>query len=329
MQHTFHICMLFYHLRNRYMLKKVKLYHYLIALFVTNSLIMKKVEAALEVISPSYGSSFTIVKYDESTNSKSHLWHYHPEIELVYVRGGTGKRQIGSHLSYFTDGDLILIGSNLPHCGFTNIQTGNKSETVIQMKPDFVGTSFFNIPEMVAVKNLLQQAKAGIAFLGETKEKIGAKIELMDQLEPFERLMMLWTVLHDMSVSNESIILNAVGFSLELQVQDNDRINVVFNFVKDHFQEPIALEEVADLVSMTIPSFCRYFKKITNKTFTTFVNEYRIVHASKLLAEKPMTINEVCFESGFNNFSHFNKSFKAYTGKSASQYRNELKTIIK
>jgi transcriptional regulator GlxA family with amidase domain len=123
--------------------------------------------------------------------------------------------------------------------------------------------------------------------------------------------------------------LNAVGFSLELQVQDNDRINVVFNYVKDHFQEPIALEEVADLVSMTIPSFCRYFKKITNKTFTTFVNEYRIVHASKLLAEKPMSINEVCFESGFNNFSHFNKSFKAYTGKSASQYRNELKTIIK
>ena len=290
---------------------------------------MKKVEAALEIISPSYGSSFTIAKYNESSNIKSHLWHYHPENELVYVHGGSGKRQIGSHLSYFTDGDLILIGSNLPHCGFTNSQTGNKSETVIQMKPDFVGNDFFNIPEMAAVKNLLQQAKAGIAFLGESKARIGAKIEMMHQLDPFDRLIALWSILKEMSESNESIILNAVGFSLELQVQDNDRINVVFNYVKDHFQEPIALEEVAYLVSMTIPSFCRYFKKITNKTFTTFVNEYRIVHASKLLAEKPMSINEVCFESGFNNFSHFNKSFKAYTGKSASQYRNELKTIIK
>ncbi|OAZ04923.1 HTH-type transcriptional activator Btr [Flavobacterium succinicans] len=301
----------------------------LVVLFVINAEVMKKVEAALEVISPSYGSSFTIAKYDESTNSKAHLWHYHPEIELVYVHGGSGKRQIGSHLSYFTDGDLILIGSNLPHCGFTNSQTGNESETVIQMKPDFLGNDFFSIPEMAAVKNLLQQAKAGIAFLGETKEKIGAKIELMNQMNPFDRLMALWSVLHDMSVSNENLVLNAVGFSLELQVQDNDRINVVFNYVKDHYQEPIALEEVADLVSMTSPSFCRYFKKITNKTFTTFVNEYRIVHASKLLAEKPMSINEVCFESGFNNFSHFNKSFKAYTGKSASQYRNELKTILK
>ncbi|MGL2986516.1 AraC family transcriptional regulator [Flavobacterium sp. RSSA_27] len=290
---------------------------------------MKKVDPTLEVIVPSYGSSFSIARYDENANSKSHVWHYHPEIELVYVKGGTGKRQIGSHLSYFTDGNLVLIGSNLPHCGFTNSQTGNKSEIVIQMKPDFVGADFFDIPEMNAVKNLLQQAKAGIAFLGESKNKIGAKIEVMDQLSPFDRLMMLWSVLQDMSMSNERIILNAVGFSLEMQVQDNDRINVVFNYVKDHFQEPISLEAIADLVSMTIPSFCRYFKKITNKTFTTFVNEYRIVHASKLLAEKPMSINEVCFESGFNNFSHFNKSFKAYTGKSASQYRNELRTILK
>jgi AraC-like DNA-binding protein/uncharacterized RmlC-like cupin family protein len=290
---------------------------------------MKKMEATLEVIAPSYGSSFTILQFDENANSKAHLWHYHPEIEIVYVHGGSGKRQIGSHLSYFTDGDLILIGSNLPHCGFTNAQTGNKSETVIQFRPEFLGQDFFDIPEMLPVSNMLQQAKAGIAFTGETKTKLGKQIERMNFLNPFERLQLLWKVLYEMSASSEGLVLNAGGFSLELQVQDNDRINVVFNYVKDHFQEPIFLVEVADLVSMTLPSFCRYFKKITNKTFTTFVNEYRIVHASKLLAEKPISINEVCFESGFNNFSHFNKSFKAYTGKSASQYRNELKTILK
>jgi AraC-like DNA-binding protein len=58
------------------------------------------------------------------------------------------------------------------------------------------------------------------------------------------------------------------------------------------------------------------------------VNEYRLVHASKLLAEQPLSISEVCFDSGFNNFSYFNKSFKAFTGKSASQYRQELKRIL-
>lgn len=284
---------------------------------------------SLEIIAPSYGSSFYFSKYDENANIKSHLWHYHPEIELVYVNGGSGKRQIGSHISYYTDGDLILIGSNLPHCGFTNDQTGNKNETVIQMKPDFLGNDFFEIPEMQHIQNLFIQAKAGIAFHGDVKKIVGERIEAMEIQSPIDRLLTMISILNTLERSKEYTILNADGFSIEMQVQDNDRISTVFNYVKDHFQEPIALEEVANLVSMTIPSFCRYFKKITNMTFTSFVNEYRLVHASKLLAEKPISISEICYESGFNNFSHFNKSFKAYTGKSASQYRQELKTIIK
>ena len=131
-----------------------------------------------------------------------------------------------------------------------------------------------------------------------------------------------------LATSTEINVLNAEGFSMETEVKDNDRINVVFNHVKTNFKEDISLEEIADLVSMTVPSFCRYFKKITNKTFTQFVNEYRLVHASKLLAEQPMSITQVCYDSGFNNFSHFNKSFKAFTGQNPSEYRNQLKTVL-
>lgn len=290
---------------------------------------MKNVTPSFEVIVPSFGSSFTYASYTEKANNKSDIWHYHPEIELVYVNGGSGKRQIGSHLSYYTDGDLILIGSNLPHCGFTNEETGNTIETVIQMKPDFLGEGFFGIVEMKKVKNLLQQSRIGIAFEKETKNRVGSQIELMQKMNPLDRLLSFLKILNDLAHSKDSIFLNADGFSIVTQMQDNDKINLVFNYVKKHYFEPIALEQVADLVSMTVPSFCRFFKKITNKTFTTFVNEYRLVHACKLLAEKPISITEICFESGFNNFSHFNKLFKEYTGKSASQYRNELKNILK
>jgi AraC-like DNA-binding protein len=90
----------------------------------------------------------------------------------------------------------------------------------------------------------------------------------------------------------------------------------------------MSLDEVADLISMTPPALARYFKKNTGKTYTQFVNEYRLVHASKLLAEKPATITDICFESGFNNFSHFNKLFKEYTGKSPSEYRKEFKQMV-
>jgi len=283
----------------------------------------------LEIITPTFGSSFSFSSYIENANCKSDLWHYHPEIELVFVNGGSGKRQIGSHISYYSDGDLVLIGSNLPHCGFTNEQTGNKNETVIQMKPDFLGNDFFNIPEIKNIQYLLSKAKGGIAFGAETKKLIASQIELMANQLPFDRLLSMISILNTLETNNEYTILNADGFSLELQVQDNDRINVVFNYVKDHFQDPILLDTVSNLVSMTTPSFCRYFKKITNKTFTAFVNDYRLVHASKLLAEHSLSITEICFESGFNNFSHFNKSFKAYTGKNASQYRQELKSFLK
>lgn len=289
---------------------------------------MKKMIPTLEIIAPSFGSSFTFSKYVENTNCKSDLWHYHPEIELVFVNGGSGKRQIGSHISYYSDGDLVLIGSNLPHCGFTNEQTGNKNETVIQMLPDFLGNDFLEIEELKNIQHLFHKAKGGIAFGPETKKLIAGLIEDMESQSNFDRLLRMIRILNTLETNNEYTILNADGFTLEMQVQDNDRINVVFNYVKDHFQEPIQLDTVSSMVSMTTPSFCRYFKKITNKTFTTFVNDYRLVHASKLLSENTKSITEICYESGFNNFSHFNKSFKAFTGKSASQYRNELKSIM-
>lgn len=290
---------------------------------------MLKQKPAFEAIAPDFGHSFTYQKFDEKKNDKNNAWHYHPEIELVFVNGGTGKRQIGSHISFYTEGDLILIGANLPHCGFTDRITGNKSETVVHMKQDFLGNDFFNIPEMKKIQTLFETAKSGIAFHGKTKRKIGDKIEVLEYQSDFQRLLSILNILNELGNSQEFKLLNAEGFSIEAEVKDNDRINIVFNHVKNNFTEEISLEKMADMVSMTVPSFCRYFKKITNKTFTQFVNEYRLVHASKLLAEKPMSITEVCFESGFNNFSHFNKSFKTFTGQNPSEYRNQLKTVLK
>jgi len=270
---------------------------------------MKAIKPGYEVVEPSFGSSFYYSKYLTKANNKAHLWHYHPEIEMVFVNGGAGKRQIGSHISYYTDGDLILIGSNLPHCGFTDYNTGNKNETVVQMKPDFLGEGFLGLQETRFIQELFDKAKGGIAFGKETKRVVGKQIEKLEGLLPFERLLALLAVLKSLQSTDDYKILNASGFSLEMQVQDNERINMVFNYVKDHFNTQISLEKIAAMSNMTVPSFCRYFKKITKKTFTAFVNEYRVVHASKLLAEKPTSIANICYESGFNNFSFFNKSF--------------------
>ncbi|TPN82407.1 helix-turn-helix domain-containing protein [Aquimarina algicola] len=289
---------------------------------------MKNIKPSLEKIVPEFGSSLYYETFSEEKKNKNPIWHYHPEIEIVYVNGGTGKRQIGSHMSYYRNGALMLIGSNLPHCGFTDGMTGNSSETIIQMLPDFLGNTFFEIPEMIAIGQILEQAKKGIIFHGDTKRRIGAQIEALKNLESFEKLIGILQVLKEMEKTNDYTILNAEGFVIETEIQDNNRINLIFNFVQQEFSRAIPLEEIADKVSMSVPGFCRYFKKITGKTFTQFVNEYRLVHAAKLLHEKQTSITDICFESGFNNFSHFNKLFKQFTGKTPSMYRNELKYTV-
>lgn len=289
---------------------------------------MRSSKPTFESISPSFGNSFAYQQFDEIHINDNSVWHYHPEIELVYVNGGTGRRQVGSNVSYYTWGTLILVGSNLPHCGFTDQLTGHKRETVIHMKENFLGSEFFNLPETSKIKTLLQVAKRGIVFYGETKVKIGAMMEAMETQGDFQRLVSQLSILHELATTDEYRILNADGFSLLSDVKDNERINAVFNYVKSHFKEEISLDIMADLTSLTVPSFCRYFKLVTNKTFTQFVNEYRLVRASRLLAEQTMSITEVCFESGFNNFSHFNKKFKAFTGQTPSAYRKELRLVL-
>lgn len=279
---------------------------------------------SFEFIAPEVDKSLIYKRFDAAHKNTKPSWHYHPEIELVYVNEGAGKRQIGSHVSYYSDGDLILIGSNLPHCGFTDAFSAKRNETVVQMLPEFLGNSFFEVAEMKTIKELLKRAKQGLSFYGNTKLEVGNIIENMIDKSPFERILDILLVLKKLEESEEYHLLNADGFILKAEAQDNSRINDVFNYVQNHFKEQIPVDAISSFVNMTTPAFCRYFKKVTHKTFTQFVNEYRLVHATKLLSEQKDSIQNICFECGFNNFSHFNKQFKLYTGKTPRQYRKSL-----
>ncbi len=282
----------------------------------------------LKKIEPDFGSSFILKHYKESVKDRFQFWHFHPELELAYVNNGGGKRHIGNHISYFKNSQLVLIGSNLPHMGFTDRLTINGSETIIQMKPDFLGTAFLEIPETQAIQKLFERAKMGIIFHPEIKKEVGPKINDLVNKSGLDRLLLFIRILQRLAETEDYSLLNVQDFAFEVNQQDNDRIDQIFKYITINFQHHIALDDISQEVNMTTPSFCRYLKKATGKTFTELVNEYRIVHASKLLAEKPTSITDICYESGFNNFSHFNKLFKKTTGKSPSNFRNEMKRLI-
>ena len=289
---------------------------------------MKVSKPTFEKVSPKFGNSILVFKHTELIENTLPFWHFHPELELVYVNKAKGKRHIGSHLSYFNNSQLLLLGANLPHSGFADRFTTNGSETIVQFKEDFLGTEFFNIPETAMVKALFERAKKGLVFNMEVKKVIGPQIEALINYEGLNLIIRFLDILKELATTNNYTILNADGFAFEVGPQDNKKVDIVFDFVNKNFKEPIPLEVISEKVSMTVPAFCRYFKKVTSKTFTQFVNEYRIVHATKLLAENPTSITDICFESGFNNFSHFNKLFKHYTGKTPLKYRNEMKQLV-
>lgn len=282
----------------------------------------------LEKVSPAPGSSFTVKHFPEGSLNLYPHWHFHPEIELVYINGGSGKRHIGNHLGYFNQGDLLMIGSNLPHYGFTDRLTGNVSETVIQFRPDFLGETFLEKPEMEPIRSLFERALQGIRFGEAARKELGPRLEELAKKNGLDRLVGLIGILKDMAASEDYTLLNAEKMTLETNQQDNDRIDKVYAYVREHFRDSISLDQISTEVNMTVPGFCRFFKKQTNNTFTRFVNEFRVVHACKLLSETRLPITEVCFESGFNNFSNFSKLFREFTGRTPSEYRKEKKRIV-
>ncbi|WP_299115416.1 AraC family transcriptional regulator [uncultured Winogradskyella sp.] len=289
---------------------------------------MKKLKPVLEKITPAFGSSIHVHKHGAYVGESNPFWHFHPEIELVYINKGKGKRHIGNHLSYYNNSQLLLLGSNLPHYGFVDRLTLNGSETVVQFKPDFLGDDFFDVPEMKLISQLLERSKMGVLFGTNTKKELGIAIEALADKKGFDKIVALLNILQSLANSEDYKILNADGFLFETEPQDNAKINIIYKYINENFQQHISLEVIAEKVSMSIPAFCRYFKKVTGKTFTKLVNEYRIVHATKLLSESQLSITDISYECGFNNFSHFNKLFNEFTGKSASKYRKELKRIV-
>ena len=282
----------------------------------------------LKKIEPEFGSSFVLRNFNESINGGKPNWHYHPEIELVYIEKGKGKRHIGNHVSYFNDGDLLMIGSNLPHYGFPSGLSGNNQEVVMQIHESCFGTGFLDMVETSSIKSLFSKSKFGLSFYGGIKNEIGERLKSMFYMSSFEKMMEVIKIFHQLSLTEEYNLLNAKELSLEYSGTDNNRIDLIYEHVRNNFESKIFLEEIAETINMTVPALCRFFKRSTGKTFVQFLNEYRVTHACKLISEENRNITDIAFECGFHNLSNFNRVFKKVTEKSPSEYRKMVKHTI-
>lgn len=259
------------------------------------------------------------------------FWHYHPEIELVYVEASNGIRHVGKDISGFTESDLLLIGSNVPHLNFDyGIQTECK-QLVLQMKETFLKDLILPIPEFENIKHLLERSYLGLSFSGETKKIVVEKLHFIKDKNSFESLIGFIEILQILANSTEVKELNSEDTRIKWFLNDKIRMGTIYDYIDENYDKKPNVNEIAKIVSLSTPAFCRYFKKQTNMTFTDFVNNYRINQA-KMFLLKDYSVTEVCFQVGFESLSYFNKLFKQHVGETPSAFKkkhlNKIEGII-
>lgn len=258
-------------------------------------------------------------------------WHYHDEIEIVYILKGKGTRFIGDNISNFTDGDLLLVGAYLPHLWKNEKPISENwkkdmyaSAIVIQFPVNLGGDGFLNISEMTLVKKLLEDSKLGIYFKLPENHKIKKLLKKMVTQSSFDRFISLLTLLKDLSECEKKSVLSSVPFADYYQKHKSKRIDEIYDFILNNFHKEIKLEELASIANMTTTSLCRFFKQSTQKSLSTFINEVRIGYSCKLLIDDKLSISDVCFSCGYNNLSYFNRQFKKIIRLSPSQYQSQI-----
>jgi AraC-like DNA-binding protein len=248
------------------------------------------------------------------------LWHYHPEIELVYVEADAGIRHVGSHISGYTQSDLVFIGGNIPHLNFDYRLRNDYHQIVIQLRTDFLGAAIGTSPEFASINRLFKLADKGIAFTGTTKAAVSERLKKLGELNSYKQLLELIDILQQLSNSSDTEILNIDANGKDFLLKDKIRMGAVYEYIDANYYLKPDVNVVAAKVNLTTAAFCRYFKRQTNITFTDFVNHYRIERAKNLLMQDK-NITETCHAIGFDSLSYFNSLFNKIVGQNPSAFK--------
>lgn len=253
-------------------------------------------------------------------------WHYHAQYELIYISKSSGIRFVGDSVSHFTPGDLVLVGAYLPHLWRNDPSYYEQGEAkkvntiVLKFTRDFIGKGTFDNPEFLAIKQMLDESKFGLCFGRQISKKLHHELIQITNLSPAEQSIKLLDILRKLSLTENKSVLSSTDMR-QYTTDNAQRIDTVLKFISDNYASDISLGDVADVACMTTNSFCRFFKKMTNKSFTQFLNEIRVKNASRLLVQEEMPVTEVCYRVGYKSITNFYRQFKQIMGCTPKGYR--------
>ncbi len=272
----------------------------------------------------------TFLVFDRVKKNFDFPIHYHPEIEINFISKGKGnKRIVGDHVGEIDDLELVMVGAFLPHC-WDNYKGKSKKihEITVQFNQDFFDSSLMKRRIMKPINDLVKLSIRGVLFSKETAQRLKDNFLGLSKKNSFEAFMEMMFILHELAIAEDKTILSSYSIEQETFV-DNDSMKVVHDYVHNNFEKKISLEEVAQLVNMSIVTFNRYIKKRAGKTFVNYLNEIRVGYAARWLIEKDLTVSEIAFEAGFNNIANFNKIFKSIQKSTPSEFKAKFNGVKK
>jgi len=254
--------------------------------------------------------------------------HFHSDYEINFVVNGAGKRIIGDYITNYGTLDLLLIGPNIPHRWISN--SPNAHVVTIQFRKEIIDYPIINTHVFRQIKELFSNSTYGIEFSSETKELLKETILNLPNKQGFESALEFFRLLYNLSISpNQKFLLTEdirVNF-IEKETRSR-RINKVIAYIQEHFHEEIKLQYVATSIGMSESAFSHFFKLKTNRSFIDYLNDIRIAYSAKLLFETSNSISEICYASGFNNISNFNRIFKRKKMQTPSEYRQNIQKVM-
>lgn len=250
--------------------------------------------------------------------------HTHPEIQLTYVIKSSGMRFIGHNVNNFYPDEIYIIGPDIPHMFRNHQEYYRQKKTAhcfsVFFREESFGEMFAAVPELTKVKELIRMSALGIKMGPEYARVFKNEFLALKQLTGFKRFQYFLNLLYKLSNSSGLEMISPSNLQQQENEEEGMRLNKIITYITQNFQEKITINEVAREANLSTSAFCRYFKLHTRKSFITFLNEFRIGIACKILLERDKNISEICYRTGFNNISNFNRQFKAATGFSPSQY---------
>ncbi len=248
-------------------------------------------------------------------------------LQVSLILEGKGSLFLFDKVVPFGKGDLFLFGNTL--CDPLKESKMNEEKKIfdgvtaisLYFNQERVENAVKNVPEAYRIVKLMEYVAYGIKISNANRRNLVRSIEKINSTSGLNKFLLFLKFIDDVSKSKGVTVLSSKAALKGLSDKSEPKLHSIFNFIKRKYKETITLEQIAAVAHMSPTGFCRFFKTMTQKTFSQYLTEVRIENACALLSHSNYSIAYCCYSSGYNNLSNFHRHFKKNTGMSPSQYR--------